>query len=265
MIEKISFEKYREINALNISSLVNIQKSPKHYKYCLTHPKETKALVLGRAIHTLIIEPHLFQNEFIVEPKIDRRTKEGKEIAARFEAEADGKQILSESEYEKAKRVAFSVLESPKIRSMLLKGEAEVSIMHQVNDIDMKFRIDFLSPDFLLDLKTCQNCDMREFSRDFFNYNYHIKLAAYQHAAFLETGKLLPVIVLAAEKEDECDYQVFQIDQDYLDIGRDAFLKMLERFKECQENDEWEGIEKSVKVIYAPEWLTQKIAKDLAK
>jgi hypothetical protein len=265
MIQKISFGNYRQINALNMSSLVNIQKSPKHYKYCLTHTKETKALTLGRAIHSLILEPHLFQNEFIVEPKIDRRTKEGKEIAARFEAEADGKEILTEPDYEKAKRVAFSVLESPKIRSMLLKGEAEVSITQQINEVDMKFRLDFLSQDFILDLKTCQDCTMREFSRDFFNYDYHIKLAAYQHAAFLETGKLLPVIVLAAEKDDECDYQVFQIDQDYLDIGRAEFLKMLEKFKECLAKDEWDGIDKSVKVIYAPEWLTQKIAKELAK
>lgn len=241
-----------------MSSLVNIQKSPKHFVYMQEHRKDSKSLSLGRAIHSLILEPENFNNDFMVMPKCDRRTKEGKEIYEILQKQSEGKEILSEDDYTEAKKISFSVLESPKIRNMLSKGQAEQSIFQNVEGIDMKFRLDFLSENFILDLKSCQSCLERDFQRDFINFNYHIKLAAYQHAVFLETGKLLPVIVLAVETKDECDYKVYQIDQDFLEIGKKEFFRLLEIYKECTDKDEWPSLEKKVDVLCAPEWLLKK-------
>ena len=68
MIKKISFKEYRESPELNISSLVNIEKSPAHFQWCKANPKDSSSLIKGRAIHQLILEPHLFNEVYAVEP-----------------------------------------------------------------------------------------------------------------------------------------------------------------------------------------------------
>lgn len=262
MIVKNSFKDYRQVKALNMSSLVNIKKSPKHFKHCLDNPKESDSLDLGRAVHTLVLEPNLFDAEYAVSPKFDMRKTADKEAFAQFQETAKGKEIIDVKTFNEAKAVAASVLASPKIQNMLSKGQAEVSIEQTINDVSMKFRLDFLAENFLLDVKTTRDCTERSFQRDFIDYDYHIKLAAYQYAAELETGEKLPVIVLAVETKDELDYQIYQIDQDFLDIGRREFFKLLEKYKEAQKNDFVEALPKNVKCLCAPEWLIKKDAEE---
>lgn len=90
-------KQYNEIPAVRRSALWEIRKSPMHYKYAVEHPEEpTEALRFGIAAHKFILEPETFFDEFVTVPKIDRRTKAGKEEWA--ELLASGKEFVTESD-----------------------------------------------------------------------------------------------------------------------------------------------------------------------
>ena len=51
-------QEYRNHYGVNKSTLWEIRKSPKHYKWLLEHPGEdTPALRIGRAIHMAVLQP----------------------------------------------------------------------------------------------------------------------------------------------------------------------------------------------------------------
>ena len=72
-------KEYRETNGISRSELWKIEKSPLHFKWAQEHPdNDSKALVFGRAVHKAILEPNDFSSEFVILPKLNLRTAEGK-------------------------------------------------------------------------------------------------------------------------------------------------------------------------------------------
>jgi hypothetical protein len=55
-------------------------------------------MAFGTAVHTFVLEQDRFADEFVVAEKFDRRTKEGKEAAARFEEGNQGKTLITSEE-----------------------------------------------------------------------------------------------------------------------------------------------------------------------
>ena len=70
--------------AMSRSKLVDLDNMTPYKFWCKYIDKSiiqesTQALDFGKAFHSKILEPELFDNEFYFMPKIDRRTKVGKE------------------------------------------------------------------------------------------------------------------------------------------------------------------------------------------
>lgn len=64
---------------LSFSSLSAFAISPRAFiAYKLQERKETKAMVMGEAVHCLVLEPELFNDRFFVAPDVNGATKEGK-------------------------------------------------------------------------------------------------------------------------------------------------------------------------------------------
>ena len=66
------------------SGLDLINRAPAHYYERYLNPaanpqKETPALVIGSAVHCAVLEPEEFGKRYAVGPRVDRRTKAGKE------------------------------------------------------------------------------------------------------------------------------------------------------------------------------------------
>jgi hypothetical protein len=72
---KITETEYNEIQAVRNSELGNIEKSWEHFKL---GTDRTEAMIFGTAFHMYILEEETFWNNFIVAPKYDGRTTEGK-------------------------------------------------------------------------------------------------------------------------------------------------------------------------------------------
>ena len=83
---------YRNHPAVSRSELWRIRESPQKFAWYKQHPPEpTPALLFGQVFHKLVLEPNLFEQEFVVAPECDRRTKAGKMAWADFQMEAQNK------------------------------------------------------------------------------------------------------------------------------------------------------------------------------
>ena len=87
---------YHADPAISKSDLDQIHRSPMHWQYRKTHPPEqTPALLVGSAVHKMILEPSGFADEFAVAPETDRRTKAGREAYQAFQESATGKTVIT--------------------------------------------------------------------------------------------------------------------------------------------------------------------------
>ena len=57
---------YDAIEAISITRLKELRRSPQHYRYALEHPKHTDALTLGIATHVAVLEPERFERDFAI-------------------------------------------------------------------------------------------------------------------------------------------------------------------------------------------------------
>ena len=96
---------YRAIKAVNYSSLKHIRKSPKHYKHHIDHPEPDSPSKYAelRAIHALLLEPFIFEEQFAVyDGRRDKRVKE----YAEFLTTVGDRTVITPAERDAAQVVA---------------------------------------------------------------------------------------------------------------------------------------------------------------
>lgn len=77
--------------------------------YLTTESEPTPAMIFGTLVHALVLEPGEVVKRYYTMPKIDGRTKEGKEAKAKALAEAGDKTIVDEETFARAQAVAREV------------------------------------------------------------------------------------------------------------------------------------------------------------
>ena len=243
----MSNAEYRKTEGISSSELKKIAKSPAHYKYCKENPTEdTPALLFGRAAHKYVLETYDFYNEFAVAPVCDRRTKEGKEIWNKFVADSEGKDVITQEQFEQIDAMRNAAYATPFV-SKLLSGDKELSFWGKDEDTGLviKCRPDCLTEwngkHILIDYKTAQDVENMKFYRDSIKFGYDLQLAYYKDILEQNTGKDYMVVIIAQEKTAPYVTNVFQLSNDYLENGREVYKEMLKIYKECTETDNWYG------------------------
>ena len=248
LIKNLPASEYHQIKALSASTAKTLLKSPAHYLASLASPREpTAAMRLGTLCHTLVFEPDNFQNEFAIMPKVDKRTKFGKEAAAAFESDNEGKVILDEYQYEKARAIASSALAHPLVAEFMKGGDAEVTMLWEQYGVPCKARVDYLCGDVMFDLKTCQDASPDGFARQIGAFQYHLQAAHYAAGFQTITGKPLERFVfIAVESEAPYVTGVYVINNIGLQSGRTFMAKAARAFQKAQ-------IPEQVSTSYSPD------------
>jgi hypothetical protein len=183
MINKIldiKDDEYFKIDALSTSFMKKFDRSPAH---AFIEQESTKALDEGTAIHRYILEPKIFSEKYMVVDKIDKRTKEGKELVEK--AESEGKIILTQdqiNDFEAMKQSVYSRvfdfgISTISMQEVIEQGEKEVAIMFDLHGEQAKGKIDLLYSNIIFDLKTTENSDdfyfaVKKYKYDMQKYNY---------------------------------------------------------------------------------------------
>ena len=269
VFEEISNAEYRKKEGLSSSDIKRMMKSMATWKYFKDRPEEdtdTPSLKFGRAYHKFCLEPYDFDNEFAIMPKVDRRTKEGKEAYARFEKESEGKEIIDEELYDKLVDMRDVLYHTPYVKN-LINGEHEKSFFWKDAEtgIGCKCRPDsygvFGSQNIIVDLKTCKDAETSAFMRDALKYNYDVQAAHYTAGLEEIYGKEYSFIFIAQEVKKPYLVNVLQADAYFMANGRDVRKTMLKTYKKCVELDEYPAYmgfkddENFFNELSIPQWL----------
>jgi hypothetical protein len=251
---------YEAIKAINWSSLKWLAVSPLMYRWRLEHPQPRKdAYVFGGAVHTLILEPEKFSERYDV---FDGTRNEKHEKWQTWQKEHPDVEALKQHEMKRVREVAAAVL-SHRIAGPLLEGgrrEEIVTWTDEATGLACKGRIDYLRPDFLLDLKSTPDPSPAKFVRDAASFGYSGQLGFYHDGATrarLIDGRHRPYII-APQKVEPYDVAVYQLDAEALVTGRVIYRSLLERLVQCTDADYWPGVAPELQTLTLPPWAADK-------
>lgn len=258
----LSFAEYLAIDAVNHSTLRLFARSAAHAHREITHPSEpTEAQDLGQAIHTAILEPGRFRKEFVVAPKVDRRTKEGKAEWAQFEAEHQGCTILKYEHWETCAGMLDAAWAHPTASAILDgRGSNEVVVIwkDELTGIMCKARIDrlttFAGATVIGDVKSTADAQEWAFARSAAKYGYHSQAAFYLDGLHTLAPMTRRFLTMAVEKPPPYCAAVYEYGATSIEQGRQDYRKYLGQLAESMETGLWPGYEVEIKEIEVPNW-----------
>lgn len=238
---------YDQIPAVRRSALWEIRKSPLHYKYAVEHPEEpTEALRFGIAAHKYILEPETFWDEYVEVPKIDRRTKAGKEAYA--ELIASGKEFVTEADMD-AIRAMNEAIRANATAAALVDGAHEVTFQWTEAETGepCKCRVDCLTEHdgvpYIVDYKTTTSCEDGAFERACRMYGYKLQAAMYTDGVFASELEKRWFAFVAQEKKPPYAVRVYFCDDGFVEEGMETFRKLIGIYHKCRVNNYWPGYE----------------------
>ena len=226
---------YHAHPAISKSKLDSIARSPLHYWHRYINPdaqppEPTPAMEFGTAVHSIILEPDLFNSEYALAPSINRTTKAGKEAWA--EASTSGKKLVAADTLESLLAIRESIFSHPIAKKALeAPGVAESSIfaIDPETGLELKCRPDYLTEgNWIVDLKTTTDASLAEFQRSVSKYRYHVQSAHYKKVVELDRGiPILGFIFIVVEKTAPYAVQVFQASSSLILAGSNEATRNL--------------------------------------
>lgn len=251
----VAFPDYAAIEAVNWSTLKEVQRSPLHFAHRVDNPREdTSRLAFGRAVHTAVLEPDRFPLEYVV---WDGARRAGAEWSAFALANAN-RTILRRDEYETALAVRDAVMGHKEAGRLLRRrGVAEQTITwtDKATGLACKARPDWMTGRTLTDLKTTGDVDAFAFGRVAARLCYHGQLGFYRMAARQVKRGKWAVRIIAVEADAPHDVAVFKVPDDVLDLGEELAHDLLREVAECRDTGDWPGKYPGLQTLRMPEWI----------
>jgi len=257
----ISNDEYHGSDGISRSKLMLLDKSPYHFWYEAISGKAQKkeptpSMIIGSLFHTLLLEPDKFDSEYILSPRIDRRTTKGKEDWEIFQSCIGKRTVITDEYFDKAKTMAEQIREHEIVQTLLDEALFEKSIFWTDKETGLQFktRPDIWSSKMVVDLKTTCDANSFNFSRSALNYGYFIQAGmAYEGCKAL--GKPFDMfVILACEKEAPHVPAVFMMDDEALKFGVEQFNTYKRKLKACFDSGKWPGY--SVQELSIPKYAT---------
>lgn len=253
---------YDAIEALSITRLKELKRSPQHYRWALTHRKESDALTLGIATHVAVLEPERFDSDFAI---WTRSTDAGAMAPRRgqywdeFSALNAHRTILTPTEGGEAKILAAAVRADATAMRYLGAGDPEITMQWQAGDnMKAKGRADWATVidgvPTIVGLKTARDVRHFQFGAQAAKLEYGMQWAWYHDGYEAITGKDARMIEVVVESAAPYPVATYVIDKDILLQGRDNYLELLKVLAECEESDKWPGPVVGEQILTLPSW-----------
>lgn len=246
-IYDISNEEYHSSQGVSRSGLMLFQKSPLHYadQYLYGNKKkESRSLYVGKAVHTYVLEPKKFEENYFIAEKVDGRTKEGKKRNDEILTEAKGKVVIKQDDYEVIQSLGNAILHHPTASLFLKNAQVEKSIFWRdcTTNVMVKCRPDIWLPNIVADIKTTEDASYEAFQRDIFKYGYDMQTGMIQDGIYHRTQKKIETFVfIAVEKQPPYAVAIYDIDKDIIEYGHQKYKTLLKNFRDHEESQDWSG------------------------
>lgn len=284
----IPIEDYHKDIGISNSGISLILDAPKKYWSKYIDPErtedeeKTQALILGSAIHCLVLEPELFDKQFVVAPKVDRRTTEGKKTWADFLCYVQSKSfnkslkfcpeskiyvaqpkptILRVEAYIKAQKMAQSIRGNKAFMAFArMGGKVEHSAYWKdYSGSWLRSRPDFYNDQFILDIKTTRSAKEKDFQRSIETYGYHRQAAMALDGLEKLTGiSGRKFVLLAIESSEPFLTSSYLINSESIEIGRAEYKKGAIAYYNCIQSGVWNGYSEAITDLGLSDWYITK-------
>lgn len=274
--DKVDFETYQQIKAVNVSSLKPWLISPKYARWREIHPLNSDAARLGQAIHSYILDDDFhdryatLDDQALIEdiladrPEIKnvRNTKDYKDAYARWEELNRHKTILKWNDMQTvlaAKHAFFSHPESEGVN--IGREQSEVTIIWLDSELKClcKMRADLFNPSSgrILDLKTiAKRPTVRVIERQVIDYAYHMQYAFYVRGILESDLHHAPTMRFCfLQTTDEMDVTWADPDESMLERGWRDVKRALACMIESNGRGVYRGVHPDAVLITMPSWV----------
>ena len=262
-------KEYRQSEGISKSALFRMTESPEKFKWALDNPEPpTPALVFGQFVHKLILEPETVDDEFIVAPTVDKRTKEGKAMWVEFMGLVkEGQQIIDSGTCAVGLEMRRVAQDSPYVKR-LLKGEHELPMFwtDELTGEKCKARLDCLTEIddklVIVDYKTTADASTDAFMRSAVKYGYDLQAAMYCEAVKKNLGKDPTFVFIAQEKDPPYSVNIMQADEVFVRRGADLFRELIGIYHDCKKTGNWYGYlgpYNMINNLALPAWLAKEV------
>ncbi|MCP3884182.1 MAG: hypothetical protein GY700_01660 [Propionibacteriaceae bacterium] len=247
---------YSKIKALNWSSLKPMAESALHCQWLRCHPRvDTEALRLGTVVHMAVLEPDRYETECVRRPnKWDSwRTKASKEW--RQDQIDAAMWVLTDDEADRVDRMVDAISRHSDAVRLLSNTRTEEAITWEIDGVPCKGRVDAISADRVVDLKTCRDLGLFV-RRDAASMLYHGQLAWYLDGA-IAAGACSPdaaAYVVPVESDGPYDCAALRLSERSLDAGRRLWRRLLDEWITCRDTGLWLGRYPSEDILDMPLW-----------
>lgn len=242
------------------SVLKKLKRSPAHA--LVADERDSDALRVGNLVHTLLLEPGSF-GKFARYEKKDRRIKENKEQYAELCASFGEENLVDSVTYDKIDSIARSVLAVPKARAIIEAASCtEGSVWWRgENGVPRKARPDIYCEGLALaaDLKTTSDASPGFFSRQIYNYAYHIQ-AFHSMDGLNAIGKPCQEFVfIVVESAPPYGCALYRFTMEALTAAKVERNRLLKKYDECFLSGAWPCYPQDIQDIGLPTWAINQI------
>ena len=266
--QEISDEKYHSIKAISSHGIPKILKSPKHFLTSQNHKKEpSESMLFGSACHIMALQPDRFSYRVKIRPDFDKRSKTGKAAFEEWARQDHSKDTIFQPESNMREIEAMQTELNDCQTFIQLRTAAihiEKAIFRQDPDCFsghlLKAKPDLIGPDFILDYKTTQSIETKDFMSSIAKFNYHIQAAFYIWMDSL-VNNCAPknFIIVAQENELPYSVRIFQLDQDAINRGMELISIANQKWNKSILLNDPDYNKNEIKQIGLPLWAMSNI------
>lgn len=241
----------RDGKYLSSHLLGDFRKAPRLYKRKMTgeiEPADSAALMLGRAVHTLVLEGRAkFDAEFMIsDGPVNPKTGEpfGKVTKAYREwAAAQKLPVVSGPDFSFMSKLQQAVWCHPVAGRLLEFGVSEKTLRTAYCGEMCQIRMDWFREDYegrpiICDLKTCDSID--HFENDSWRFGYPHQMAFYREVFATGTDGTRPdCYLIAVEKKEPYRVAVYKLTDDLLDQCVRQNEAAIDELHVCRKTNVW--------------------------
>ena len=229
--------------AMSRSKIVDLDKMTPYKWYCKHEIKSlpqasTKALDFGSAFHCYVLEPHLFSEQYTVEPKLDKRTKQGKEDYQAFCDNNQGKTILTVADNTMLTNMLFSLSNHPATNIIKSCDLKEAEFYFDLEGVDFRAKLDCVNTkkNIIFDVKTCRESFVngKHFASEMIQHHNAEQVFIYSEAYRQKYGTNPKFYFICVEKQAPFEVQIWDASCLY-EYGYKKTLELVSKYKDLKE------------------------------
>lgn len=249
---------YHAYEGISKSGLDLIDRSPAHYAHREAF-EPTRAMILGSAIHSAILEPDQFEKDYVLLRDVtDRRSSAYKEAVKAHSADF----VLTGKEADQIAGMQEAIYLNDTARTLLeVEGWCELSAFVECPETGalLRARYDKLNHDGVaVDLKSTQDIRYDQFQRSVASYRYHVQDAVYSRVYELITGEPIGAFkFMCVESASPHATKIYTLDDEAKLIGHRVAMRNLATYAECKQSNNWPYPDGSDELLSLPAWALE--------